>query len=102
MLHGTHDMYTLWENGMSMDQNDPSIVTTPTSATASDNHIPISNTRESVEHTLKLGLKGSYNILNYLKVYSQIDWIHKVNPGNLSTNIPTSDLQISIGVEYSL
>ena len=102
MMHGTHDMYTLWEKGISMDSNDPSIVTTPTSDPASDNHIPISNTRGSVEHTLKLGLKGSYNILDNFKVYGQVDWLHKINPGNFSTNDPESDLQISLGAAYSL
>ncbi|MBL7006103.1 MAG: hypothetical protein ISR78_03355 [Spirochaetia bacterium] len=47
-------------------------------------------------------VKGSYNILDNLKAYGQVDWLYKVNPGNFSTNDPESDLQISFGAAYSL
>ncbi|NQT57483.1 MAG: hypothetical protein HQ557_00730 [Bacteroidetes bacterium] len=102
MLHGTQDMYTLWIEGEDTDPDDPTVVTTPTDAPASGNQDSDANSRDAVEHTLVLGIKGSYNILDNLKVYGQTDWLYKVNPGNLSTNDPVSDLQISLGVAYSL
>jgi len=101
MMHGTHDMYTLWDQA-SDDHPESALAETPTSTPATGNHFPASDDRDAVEHTLALGLKGSYNILNNLKVYGQVDWLHKINPGNFSTNDPESDLQISLGAAYSL
>ena len=86
MMHGTHDMYTLWIEGEDTDPDDPSVVTTPTDSPASGNQDSDAILRDAVEQTLALGLKGSYNILNNLKVYGQVDWLHKINPGNFSTN----------------
>ena len=101
MMHGTHDMYTLWDQA-SDDHPESALAETPTSTPATGNHFPASDDRDAVEHTLALGLKGSYNILDNFKVYGQVDWLHKINPGNFSTNDPESDLQISLGAAYSL
>jgi hypothetical protein len=104
MMHGTNDMYTIWKVGEDTNPDDPSVVTTPTDspATAGNREDPNWADRDSVEQTLALGIKGSYNILESLSVYGQTDWIYKVNPGNISTNDPVSDLQISFGITYSL
>ena len=103
LLHGTHDMYTLWAIGSNSDPDDPTLVSTPTTTPASSgNHDPASNSRDAVEYTLALGMKGSYQILENLEVYSQADWIYKINPGNFSTNVPVSDLQVTVGASYRL
>ena len=103
LLHGTHDMYTLWAIGSNSDPDDPTLVSTPTTTPASSgNHDPASNSRDAVEYTLALGMKGSYQILENLEVYSQVDWIYKINPGNFSTNVPVSDLQVTVGASYRL
>jgi hypothetical protein len=101
MLHGTHDMYTLWDQSSDSDP-DAALAETPTSTPATGNQFPASDARDAVEHTLAMGAKGSYNILDNLKVYGQFDWLYKINPGNFSTNDPVSDLQISLGAAYSL
>lgn len=57
--------------------------------------------RNSVEKTFVAGINGSFNVLKGLKVYGQLDFVSKVNPGNDSTRAPEHDLQLTIGSTYS-
>ncbi|MBL7006101.1 MAG: hypothetical protein ISR78_03345 [Spirochaetia bacterium] len=56
MMHGTHDMYTLWVQG-SNSNPDSALAETPTETPATGNHFPASDARDAVEHTLALGVK---------------------------------------------
>lgn len=103
MLHGVHDMYTLWSQGYDSDLHDPTAVETPSDTPAdSGNQFADAMNRNAIEHTIALGVKGSYTFDENLDIYAQVDWIHKINPGNLSTNDSVSDTQISLGISYSL
>ena len=107
MLHGTHDKWTLWsyvDNGDGVSDDDPIYIPTPTDDHQTGNHgdLTAQATRDAVSKTLVIGIKGGYTILPGLDVYAQGDFISIVNPGNISTNDPISDVQLSFGVSYSL
>ena len=98
MLHGTHDKWTLWS------YVEPSTnVNTPSTEHNNENNMdPDAQDRDAVSKTLAASVKGGYTILPSLNVYGQLDYISIVNPGNLSTNAPISDVQVTLGVSYSL
>ena len=58
--------------------------------------------RDSVEYTLDVTLKGGYKILDNLEAYGSVDFIYVKNPGNLSYISPRSDLQLTLGISYAL
>jgi len=41
-------------------------------------------------------------VLKNLDIYAEGDFIYIQNPGNISTNPPISDVQLTAGVSYSL
>lgn len=41
-------------------------------------------------------------ILDNLEAYASCDFIYVVNPGNLSSVTPKSDMQLTIGLSYAL
>ena len=101
MMHGTHDMWTLWdqEDGT----NGTSEETTPTTEHVTDNNLDSDvSDRDSVENTLVIGLQGGYTIVPGFDVFTQFDYIHITNPGNVSTNAAQRDVQLTVGVSYEL
>ena len=99
MLHGTHDMFTLWASGSDSDP-DSSSAETPTDHPYSDGQYD-NSARDAVETTLLLEVKAGMELLDNLSIYGQFDFINKQNPGNLSTAAPISDIQLSLGVSYT-
>jgi hypothetical protein len=98
MLHGTHDKWTLW----SYVQPNTNVNTPTTDHLNENNGDRNADLRDAVSRTMVIGLKGGYTILPSLKVYGQLDYISITNPGNISTNAPISDMQMTLGVSYSL
>ncbi len=105
MLHGTHDKWTRWtsvDNGDGVADDHPVFVPGPTDSHESGNNgdADVSD-RNAVSKTLVAGVKGGYTILPGLDVYAQGDFISIKNAGNIDgTDI--SDVQLTIGVSYSL
>ncbi|MCF7941097.1 MAG: hypothetical protein K9M84_05775 [Spirochaetia bacterium] len=98
MLHGVNDLYTYWAEGSDTDP-DPSQAETPTDSEYTDN--ALGETRDAVETTIMVELKGGYHILPQLEVYGQFDWIQKMNFNNLAANGTESDMQLAIGTTFS-
>ena len=101
MAHGTFDMFTVWRP---LGGGNPLDVTTPTSncSAALDNyHDKGYASRTAVSHTIVAGVKGSYQILDYLKAFGQLDYITVTNYQN-KAGAKTHDIQLSIGVTYSI
>lgn len=100
MEHGTFDKWTCWT-----EVSDASLdLSTPTTSHPTDNNgdLTAQTTRNAVAYTTIVGLKGGYTILKNLDVYGEVDYIHITNPGNISTNSPVQDVQVTAGVSYSL
>ena len=102
MIHGVKDKWSLWAeedlvNGTSLEK-------TPTTdhTNLANNRDPNAADRNSVENTLVIGLSGGYKIIKGLSVFGQADFIHKVNPGNISSNPDKFDFQLTVGATYSL
>ena len=75
MMHGTHNMWTLWdqEDGT----NGTSEETTPTTEHVTDNNLDSDvSDRDSVENTLVIGLQGGYIIVPGFDVFAQFDYIY--------------------------
>ncbi|AEC02681.1 hypothetical protein [Parasphaerochaeta coccoides] len=105
MIHGTFDKWTAWSE---VNNGTPSTNTVPFDPTPTESH-PMHNYKDDDAHlrdirsyTTIVGLKGSYRILPGLMAYGQMDYIHVKNPGNISTNAPINDFQVTLGVSYSL
>lgn len=100
MIHGTHDQWTTWGG---QDDATQDTETTPTTTHVTDNNADINaDERDAASYTFVVGVRGGYTILKGLEVYGQVDYISITNPGNISTNAPISDVQITAGVKYSL
>ncbi|MDD3669713.1 MAG: hypothetical protein PHP38_03005 [Sphaerochaetaceae bacterium] len=107
MIHGTHDKWTEWSEvytDASAGPGKPPFLTSPTEQHHTDNHgdPTAKTTRDAVSKTFAAGIKGGFTILDGLDVYAQADFIHIVNPGNISSTAPISDVQLTFGVSYSL
>lgn len=106
MLHGTHDKWTQWSPVT--DGSNPTLpdyVSSPTTTHETGNNGAPNydaSDRDAVSKTLALGLKGAYTILPGLEVYAQGDFVNIVNPGNISSNAPIKDFQLTFGLSYSL
>ena len=57
--------------------------------------------RDALSKTV-IGVKGGYTILKNFDAYGQIDYINIVNPKNLKANAPWNDVQITLGISYTL
>ena len=106
MAHGTFDQWTVWTR-INPSKDHPEYPeenpVTPTTSHVSENHRdPNASDRDSVEYTFDLTLKGGYMILDNLEAYASCDFIYVVNPGNLSSVTPKSDMQLTIGLSYAL
>jgi len=100
MIHGTHDKWTTWGGQGDAAQDTE---TTPTTTHVTDNNGDLNaDERNAASYTFVVGAHGGYTILKGLEVYGQVDYIHITNPGNINTNAPISDVQITAGVKYSL
>ena len=110
MWHGTHDKWTLWSKvqpeGTAFAQGDDDKI--PYIKSPTDKHWtmnqgdPNYDKRDSVAKTLIFGVKGGYTILPGFEVYAQTDLIHIVNPKNISANPAITDLQLTVGLSYTL
>ncbi len=99
MIHGTHDKWTLWTDV----SNASFSVSTPTTHHDTGNNGDINaNLRNSVTKTVIVGIKGGYTVFKNLDLYAEGDFIYIQNPGNISTNPPLSDFQLTAGISYSL
>ncbi len=101
MAHGTFDMFTVWRQ---VGGGNPLDVTTPTSngSDALGNyHDSGYASRNAVSHTIVAGVKGSYQILDCLKAFGQLDYINVINYEN-KAGAKAHDVQLSIGVTYSI
>jgi hypothetical protein len=100
MIHGTHDKWTLWT-----DVSDASLaVSTPSTShdTGNNGDLTASTTRDAASMTTIVGLKGGYTIMKNLDVYLEADYLYIKHPGNISTNDPIRDFQLTAGISYSL
>ncbi|HWR12386.1 MAG TPA: hypothetical protein VN445_11220 [Rectinemataceae bacterium] len=99
MIHGTHDQWTTWGK---QDDSAQDTETTPTTTHSTANNADLNaDERDAASYTFVVGARGSYTILRGLDLYGQVDYIHITNPGNISTNEPISDVQVTAGVKYS-
>ena len=101
MIHGTHDMWTTWGSQYDGVQDTE---TTPTTSHHTDNNADINakTERDSASYTLVVGARGGCTVVKGLEVFSQVDYIHITNPGNISSNPAIWDVQVTAGVKYSL
>ena len=100
MIHGTHDKWTTWGSQYDSVQDTE---TTPTTTHVTANNGDLNaNLRDIASRTLVVGLRGGYTVLKGLDAYAQVDYIYIQYPGNISTNAPISDVQLTAGVKYSL
>jgi len=100
MVHGTHDKWTLWT-----DVSDASLyVSTPSTQhnTGNNGDLGAETARNTASNTIILGLSGGYTVIENLNLYGEADYIFIENPGNISSNAPIYDIQLTIGVSYSL
>ena len=103
MWHGTHDKWTLWDQVVPEGS-----VGTPYLSSPTTEHETLNNgdkhpgARNSVARTLVFGVKGGYTILPGFEAYAQADLIHIVNPKNISSNPAITDLQLTVGISYTL
>jgi len=100
MIHGTHDKWTTW--GAQGDSAQDTETTPTTTHVTANNGDLNADERDSASYTFVVGMRGGYMILRNLETYAQVDYIHITNPGNISTNPPISDVQVTAGVKYSL
>ena len=102
MLHGTFDIYTAWSK-IGKDTGVPHDISTPTETHYPQNYNDedADDVRNSASHTLVIGASGSYQIVKGLKAYGQIDYINVNNYKNIEGN-HTQDIQLTLGVSYSL
>lgn len=102
MVHGTHDKWTTWSEVGSGTGDVPNAETPTTTHETANNGDLNADERNAASYTFVVGAHGGYTILKGLEVYGQVDYIHITNPGNINTNAPISDVQITAGVKYSL
>ncbi len=101
MIHGTFDMFTVY-SGVGGDRQP--IVSTPTTDggdALGNYHDPSYASRDAASHTIVAGVKGAYQITNWLGAFGQVDYINITNFGNIAGQ-KASDVQLSIGVSFSI
>jgi len=100
MTHGTHDKWTVWG---AQGDGAPDSETTPTTSHVTENNGDLNaDDRDAASRTVVIGVSGSYSITQSLKVYGQADYVHITNPGNISANAPVQDVQLTVGLSYTL
>lgn len=110
MAHGTHDKWTRWAR-VSNEPDDGNTAGTapyPNQSTPTDTHYPQNSkdtnarNRNAVSHTLVAGVNGGYTILPGFNVFGQLDFINVWNPGNIKDVPAQFDMQLTVGLSYSL
>ncbi len=97
MLHGTHDKWTLWAYENAGEKTE-----TPTSSHRTGNNKDNNaNLRNAVSKTLVLGVNGGYDFSNGFEINAQLDFISIWNSGNIKSDKPITDLQLTLGAGYS-
>jgi hypothetical protein len=97
LLQGTQGMDTLWEITQEAQE-----AIAPTTTPASGDHDNETADSNAVEHSLILGLHGSYQPSSYLTWYGRADLIYLIHPGNVRENSPAADFQVSLGAAWHL
>lgn len=102
---GTYDIWTAWKRVVTIDSSTeyPEHLSSPTSDGRNTYNYrdDEAHLRDAVSLMTNLRLKGSYAILDYLKVYGQLDYFNIQNPGNKKDAAAINDVQFTIGVGYS-
>lgn len=105
MAHGTFDQWTVWTriNPSSLHPEYPTeSPITPTTSHITENHKDNNaSSRDSIEYTFDLTLKGGYTFTEHLAMSAQVDYIVVLNPGNIKSNGISTDLQFTLGGTYS-
>lgn len=98
MIHGTHDAFTAWTRIGRDDDN-----TSPTTShqTMNFNDSDAQTTRNAASYTMVVGIKGNYTFTSHLNLFCQTDYLKIWNWQN-SKGSETDDLQVTVGVTYSL
>lgn len=104
MMHGTFDIYTAWS--VVGDEGNTGVsheISTPTTDHPTENYndSTAQTTRNSASHTVVVGASGAYRITEGLRVFGQLDYINISNYGNIAGQ-KTSDVQLTLGISYSL
>jgi hypothetical protein len=102
MIHGTHDKWTTWSEVGSGVGDVPNVTTPTTHHYTANNGDLNADERDCASYTFVAGARGSYTVLKGLEIFGQVDYVHITNPGNISTNPATWDVQVTAGVKYSL
>ncbi len=104
MLHGTHDKWTMWSHvAPETTASLPGYQTWLTEQHLTNNYGDVdAKSRDALSKTFVIGVKGGYTILKNFDAYGQIDYINIVNPKNLKANAPWNDVQITLGISYTL
>ena len=97
MLHGTHDKWTIWDYVYPGDE----ISGPTTSHKTGNNKDADANLRNAVSKTLVLGVNGGYDFSNGFEINAQLDFISIWNSGNIKSDKPITDLQLTLGAGYS-
>lgn len=98
MLHGTHDMWTLWSKVKAADYTSGP---TESHITGNNKDATAQSTRNAVSKTLVVGVNGGYVLDNGISLNCQLDCITVWNPGNVKSASPVSDIQLTVGVGFS-
>lgn len=103
MAHGTYDKWTTWSKVGNGTSSYPTNPTTPTTSHPTANHKDSNaSDRDAVAYTLVTGVNGGYTILSGLSIFCQLDFINIWNPGNISTAASVMDVQLTLGLTYSI
>ncbi len=104
MVHGTHDKWTCWSYVGNGDGSYPVNPSTPSTEHATGNHKDpnAKATRNAVSHTLVAGVNGGYTVLPGLNVFGQLDFINVWNPGNVKAASVLFDMQLTVGLSYTI
>ncbi len=97
LLQGTQGMDTLWVPTLKAQE-----AIAPTTTPASGDHDDETADGNAVEHSLILGLHGSYQPSSSLTWYGRADLIVKIHPDNVREYAPAADFQVSLGAAWHL
>ncbi|MDR1894359.1 MAG: hypothetical protein LBQ61_06680 [Spirochaetales bacterium] len=106
MAHGTHDKWTTWGWVFNKDAGSGYYhdYSTPTTSHDTPNHgdSTAQTTRNAVSLTTAFSVLGSWNILSGGELYGEADLVRIGNPGNVSSASPIWDLQLTLGLSWTL
>lgn len=102
VIKGSMDLNSAW-NIYDGDYKDAPKVNTPTTFNPFSDYDPNTGniTQHEIEEKIILSFRGEYYILKSLLVYAKVDPIFVWNQKNVKKDL-TSDLQFTLGIEFSL